>query len=133
MASVGKILVLSPELDRDSGTCRDVRPGGRCLLARDAAAHCIELKASVLGGFYGAAERLAHEGGYFNAALLNVQNHGAAGGHRRFRFGIRFGWLRFTRGWWRCAGYLLSHCRLDYRRAAAGSRGRERPRHICRL
>lgn len=52
--------------------------GGGSLLAGEAAAYCVELKASVLGGFYRATERFADEGRNFDASLLYVENYRTA-------------------------------------------------------
>ena len=73
-----KIFALPSELYRHARACGDVRSGGGGLLAGEAAANRIELKAGVLGGFYGAAKRLADEGGDFDAALLYVEHYRAA-------------------------------------------------------
>jgi len=50
------------------------------LLARYSAAYDFEFEAGILRGFYGAAERLAHEGGNFDASLFDVEDYRAAGG-----------------------------------------------------
>ena len=57
----GEDFALPSELHRHARARGDVGSGGGGLLAGEAAANRIELKAGVLGGFYGAAESLADE------------------------------------------------------------------------
>jgi hypothetical protein len=57
-------------------TCSDMSAWERRLLTPNAAADRFDLQAGVLSGFYRSAHGLAHEGGYFDAALLDVNYDG---------------------------------------------------------
>lgn len=99
--------------------------GHRGLLARYSAAYDFEFEAGILGGFYGAAERLAYEGGDFDASLLDVEDDRAAGG----KLGLACGLYSLTLCRLYDRRFRVSHCCLDYRLGGIGSRGRGRPHH----
>src|SRR5580692_2822794 len=115
---------LASELDCHARTCGDVGSCHRGLLARYSAAYDFEFEAGILRGFYGAAERLAHEGGDFDASLLDVEDYRTAGGKLGLSGGLAFELSRLC-----YRRFRFSHCRLDYRLGGIGSRGRGLPHH----
>ena len=130
-------LSLPSKLHSDSRSGRHVRSRWGRLFTRYPAAYGFEVETGVLGGFHRAAHGFANEGWDFDATLLYVDHYGSAcgkgWGQRRGVCDARplrgrwIGLICDTRHW-----FALPHRRLHYTSVTASSRGRGRPRHICR-
>ena len=120
---------LTSELNRNVRACWDVSSGNRGLLASDTAAYGFKFEAGVLGGFDCSAEGFAYERWDFDAALLDVEDHRAAGREFRLRWRLRIRDLSRLCG----RSFCFAYCGLDHICSAVSSRGRGRSRHIRRL